>query len=393
MAERLSRLLDAVGSVSTALLAADAGEAGQAGAGSGDGVKATSALDVVATEARKLAGADAGLVLLPTGEGGLEVVAASADRPEGLVGTVIEPDSPVVEHLLAGEPVFIDDSATDPRMTTAIAPRFGPSMMLPLRSGSRVMGTLVLPRLRGAPGYTAEDHLFATQFAAQAALALLLADAQRDRERLAVYEERDRIARDLHDLVIQRLFATGLMLQGAQRRADDPTIDPEIKDGIGRAVDELDATIQEVRTAIFALQQSPAEAPSGLRTRVLREVSTVAVPLGFQPSVRFVGAVEARVGELSAKNLVAALREALSNALRHAGASRIDVVIDATAVLADGSSGVRLVVSDDGVGIPATGRRSGLNNLAQRAESLGGTSTYGPRPDGAGTAVVWEVPL
>jgi signal transduction histidine kinase len=383
MAERLARLLDAVGSVSHALLADD----------TDDTADSTRAMDIVASEARRLAGADAGLVLLPTGEGGLEVVAASADRPEGLVGTLIEPDSPVVEHLLAGEPVFVDDTASDPRMTSAIAPRFGPTMMLPLSSGNRVMGTLALPRLRGGPGYTEEERFFATQFAAQAALALLLADAQRDRERLAVYEERDRIARDLHDLVIQRLFATGLMLQGAQRRADSPAMDPEVKDGIGRAVDELDATIQEVRTAIFALHQSPAEAPSGLRTRVLREVSTIAGPLGFQPSVRFVGAVEARVGELSAKNLVAALREALSNALRHADASRIDVVIDATAVLDDGTAAVRLVVSDDGVGIPVNGRRSGLNNLARRAESLGGTSTYGPRPEGLGTAVVWEVPL
>lgn len=377
MAERLARLLDAVGSVGHALLTDDA----------------DSALDTVAAEARRLAGADAGLVLLPTGEGGLEVVAASADRPQGLVGTLVEPDSPVVAQLLAGVPVFVDDSATDPRMTTAIAPRFGPTMMLPLRSGSRVMGTLVLPRLRGGPCYTEEERFFATWFAAQATLALLLADAQRGRERLAVYEERDRIARDLHDLVIQRLFATGLMLQGARRRAEDPTAGAEVRDGIGRAVDELDATIQEVRTAIFALQQSPTEAPSGLRTRVLREVSTVAVPLGFQPSVRFVGAVEARVGELGAKNLVAALRETLSNALRHAEASRIDVVIDATAVLDDGTAAVRLLVSDDGVGIPAGGRRSGLSNLARRAESLGGTATYGPRPDGLGTAVVWEVPL
>jgi signal transduction histidine kinase len=379
MAERLAKLLDAVIAVSTTLLDTDA-----------DGGSGADALNTVAAQARRLADASAGIVLLPTGEGGLEVVAASADRPEGLVGIVIEPDSPVAAHLLAGEPVFVEDSATDLRMSTVIAPRFGPSMMLPLRSGGRVVGTLALPRLRGEPGYTEEERFFATQFAAQAALALLLSDSQRDRERLAVYEERDRIARDLHDLVIQRLFATGLMLQGAQRRADDPGV----KDGIGRAVDELDATIQEVRTTIFALQQSPAETPSGLRTRVLREVSTVAVPLGFQPSVRFVGAVDARVGERSAKNLVAALREALSNVLRHAGATRVDVIVDSTAFLDDGTTAaVRLVVSDDGVGIPLTGRRSGLHNLVRRAESLGGTSTFGSRPDGDGTAVVWEVPL
>ncbi|MBK3590434.1 histidine kinase, partial [Streptomyces sp. MBT57] len=138
-------------------------------------------------------------------------------------------------------------------------------------------------------------------------------------------------ARDLHDLVIQRLFATGMMLESAQRRS----VVPEVRTGVGRAVDELDVTIQEIRTAIFALQQEPAEAPSGLRTRVLREINMAAVPLGFKPSHRFLGAVDSLVGELTGKNLVAALREALSNAFRHARASVIDVVVDATATLPD----------------------------------------------------------
>lgn len=349
------------------------------------------ALAVVAEQARKLADSAAGIVLLPDEEGGLEIVAVSADDPAGIMGTQIPTDSPVVEQLLAGEPVFVDDSATDPRMVTDIAQRFGPSMMLPLKSGGRVLGTLATPRSRGARPFTGAERTLATQFAAQAALALVLADAQRDRERLAVYEDRDRIARDLHDLVIQRLFATGMMLESAQRR----TIVPDVAQGVGKAVDELDVTIQEIRTAIFALQQGPAEAPSGLRTRVLREIGTAAVPLGFQPSAGFVGPVDSRVGELTGKNLIAALREALSNAFRHAQASRIEVVVDATIRLPDGTDGVRLTVADDGIGIPENGRRSGLRNLANRAESLGGSSTYGPGlgEGGTGTTVVWEAPL
>ncbi|KWT62960.1 histidine kinase [Streptomyces albus subsp. albus] len=349
------------------------------------------ALAVVAEQARKLAESAAGIVLLPTDDGGLEIVAASADDPAGLVGTQMPPESPVAAQLLAGEPVFVEDSATDPRMVTDVAPRFGPSMMLPLKSGGRVLGTLATPRARGARPFSAAERTLATQFAAQAALALVLADAQRDRERLAVYEDRDRIARDLHDLVIQRLFATGMMLESAQRRA----VVREVQEGIGKAVDELDVTIQEIRTAIFALQQGPAEAPSGLRTRVLREIGTAAVPLGFQPSASFVGPVDARVGELTGKNLIAALREALSNAFRHADASRIEVVVDSTVKLPDGRDGVRLTVADDGVGIPEGGRRSGLRNLAKRAESLGGSSTYGPGlgEDGGGTMVTWEAPL
>lgn len=263
-------------------------------------------------------------------------------------------------------------------------------MMLPLHGG-RVLGALATPRARGDRPFTEAERTLATQFASQAALALMMAEAQRDRERLAVYEDRDRIARDLHDLVIQRLFATGMMLEGAQRKS----VVPEVQLGVGKAVDELDVTIQEIRTAIFALQQGPAEAPSGLRTRVLREINMAAVPLGFKPAHRFVGPVDVLVGELTGKNLIAALREALSNAFRHAEASRIEVVVDATVQLPDGSQGVRLTVADDGVGIPEGGRRSGLRNLGRRAEALGGSSTYGPGTgeDGGGTAVVWEAPL
>ncbi|KUJ70321.1 histidine kinase [Streptomyces albus subsp. albus] len=355
------------------------------------GGDAEDALLVVAEQARRLAGSTAGIVLVPEENGGLEIVAANADDPSGLVGTVVSPQAAIVPRLLAGEPVFIEDSATDPRMTTSIAERYGPSMMLPLRSGERVLGILATPRRRGDRPFTEHERTLATQFAAQAALALVLAEAQRDRERLAVYEDRDRIARDLHDLVIQRLFATGMMLESAQRQAAAS----EVRQQIGQAVDELDATIQEVRTAIFALQQGPAEVPSGLRTRVLREIGTAAVPLGFQPSVSFLGAVDTRVGEMTAKNLVAALREALSNAFRHARAERIEVTVDATATLPDGRDGVRLTVADDGVGIPAGGRRSGLRNLARRAEALGGSCTYGPGlgTGGGGTAVVWEAAL
>ncbi|MEW1658343.1 MULTISPECIES: GAF domain-containing protein [unclassified Streptomyces] len=349
------------------------------------------ALAVVAEQARKLADSAAGIVLLPDEDGGLEVVAVSADDPTGILGTQIPHDSPVTEQLLAGEPVFVSDSAGDPRTVTDLAPRFGPSMLLPLKSGGRVLGTLATPRARGGRPFSAAERTLATQFAAQAALALVLADAQRDRERLAVYEDRDRIARDLHDLVIQRLFATGMMLESAQRRTEVPAVAQRV----GKAIDELDVTIQEIRTAIFALQQSPAEAPSGLRTRVLREIGAAAVPLGFQPSAQFLGPVDVKVGELAGKNLIAALREALSNAFRHAAASRIEVVVDATVSLPDGTPGVRLTVADDGVGITEGGRRSGLKNLAKRAESLGGSSTYGPGlgDDGGGTTVRWEAPL
>ncbi|MGW6648482.1 histidine kinase [Streptomyces sp. CB02130] len=330
------------------------------------GSDAADALMTVAEQARVLAGASAGVILQPTEAGGMEIVTASTpDDPAGIVGTVIEPGSAVLVQLLGGEPVFIDDSATDPRMTTGVRSRFGPSMMLPLQSGGRLIGTLALPRRRGERPYTDLDRLLATQFASQAALALVLADAQADREQLAVYEDRDRIARDLHDLVVQRLFATEMMLESTRRRAasDEESGDAtEAGQGgaaeeqaeagvlLGRAVDELDSTIQEVRTAIFALQQPPAAAPSTFRGRVLRETGGAAALLGFPPSVQFTGAVDALVGEETGRELLAALRGALAAAHRRPGVTAIEVEVDATVRLPDGRGGVRLVVADDGRG-------------------------------------------
>lgn len=311
------------------------------------GTNATDALMTVAERARILADASAGVILQPTEDGGMEIVTASTlDDPAGIVGTTIEPGSPVLVQLLGGEPVFIDDSATDPRMTTHVRTRFGPSMMLPLQSGGRLIGTLALPRRRGGRPYTAVDRLLASQFASQAALALVLADAQHNREQLAVYEDRDRIARDLHDLVVQRLFATEMMLESTRRRAATPETDELLT----RAVDELNSTIQEVRTAIFALQQPPTDAPSTFRGRVLRETGGAAAVLGFQPSVQFTGAVDSLVRQPADRQLLAALRSALAAAHRRTGVSAIEVEVDATARLPDGRPAVRLAVADDGQG-------------------------------------------
>ncbi|MFI1481554.1 GAF domain-containing protein [Streptomyces sp. NPDC020747] len=374
-AEQRERWIDGSVAVTTALLS---------------GGDADEALQVVAEQARRLSDSAAGLVLLPAAEGGLEIVAVASERPSKALGLVVPAENEVIGELLAGEAVFVEDAATDPRMLSDLARGYGPTMLLPLQSGGRVLGTLVMARAEGTRPFSETERNLATRFASQAALALMMAEAQRDRERLAVYEDRDRIARDLHDLVIQRLFATGMMLESAQRRSAVP----EVRQGVGKAVDELDVTIQEIRTAIFALQQEPAEVPTGLRTRVLREINMAAVPLGFRPAHYFVGPVDTAVAELTAKNLVAALREALSNAFRHAGASRIDVTVDATVRLPDGRPGVRLSVTDDGVGIPEGGRRSGLKNLARRAESLGGNSWYGPGggEESGGASVVWEAP-
>jgi GAF domain-containing protein len=325
------------------------------------GERAADALVTVAEGARALADAAAGVILQRTAAGGMEIVTASTyEDPGDIVGTTIEPGSPVLVQLLGGEPVFIDDSATDPRMTTHVRHRFGPSMMLPLQADGRLIGTLALPRRPGDRPYTAVERLLATQFASQAALALVLADAQHSRERLAVYEDRDRIARDLHDLVVQRLFATGMMLESTQRRTDESDQAHEL---LGRAVDELQSTIQEVRTAIFALQQPPAEAPTTLRGKALRETAAASALLGFQPSTHFRGPVDALVPDQVATQLLTTLRRALTTASRRPGVSRLEITVDVTRPLPDGRDVVRLTVdsdSDDNVGGTAVSWQSPL---------------------------------
>jgi GAF domain-containing protein len=207
--------------------------------------------------------------------------------------------------------------------------RWVEGMLLPLEAGGRLIGTLALSRGRGARPYTAVERHLATQFASQATLALVLADARRGRQRLVVYEDRDRIARDLHDLVVQRLFATGMMLESTQRRSPPG----DVHDMLGRAVDELQSTVQEVRTAIFALQQSPADAPTSLRGRVLRETASAAALLGFPPSTHFTGPVDNRVPDEIAARLLTALRRALADASRRRDVTRVEVAVDATTTL------------------------------------------------------------
>ncbi|MGA5561120.1 GAF domain-containing protein [Streptomyces platensis] len=338
-ARQRRRWIEGAASVTTALLA-----------GPEPRSTATHALTVVAEQGRELAEAATGAVLLPHAEGGMEVVAISTVlsedvRTEAFHGW-IPPASPVLHQLHAGLAVFSDDFAADPRSISPLSRHYGPTMLLPLRSNGRVLGALALCRMSGDRRFSHTERTLGTQFAAQAAVALMLVDRHRDRERLAVFEDRDRIARDLHDLVIQRLFATGMLLETARRKA----LLPEVREGLGEAIDELDATIQEIRTAIIALQQGPSEAPPGLRTRVLRAAGAA---LGGRPSVQFVGPVDARVDERTGRELLAALEEALTAV--GAPPPRVSVVVDTTAALPDGRPGVRLTVrSPDGSHPPVT---------------------------------------
>ncbi len=279
----------------------------------------------------------------------------------------------------------VDADALLGRTTDDVPSDAGPTMVVPMVTGTETRGMLLLANQPDMPEFTADERAMAQAFADQAALALTLAEAQQEHERLAILEDRDRIGRDLHDLVIQRLFATGMMLEGARRLVDEPNVAGRLD----RAVQELDATILEVRSTIFALHESGADEPTGLRGRLLREVGAASHGLGFEPTCRFDGLVDSLVPAETAEQLIAAVREALSNVSRHAKAhwARVSVSVDDRDVV--------LIVTDDGVGLSKEGlRRSGLANLQRRAEDLGGSFRLEPvEDDGSGTRLVWRVPV
>jgi signal transduction histidine kinase len=221
-------------------------------------------------------------------------------------------------------------------------------------------------------------------FAGHAGLALELASAheaaQQSAHRVLLLEDRGRIARDLHDQVIGRLFATGLGIQSLAGRMGDP----DDTERLNAFVDDLDRAIQTIRHSIFELR-STGEA-RGFRAAVLGIVRDAASALGFDPAVRLVGPLDQAVDPPHAEQAVAVLREALNNAARHARAHTVDVTVSAT------GHELRVMVADDGVGLGPTSRRSGLDNLRTRAERLGGWFSLSAGPDG-GTRLDWMVPL
>ena len=255
----------------------------------------------------------------------------------------------------------------------------GWAILLPLGAPGNVRGVLTVGRDPGSLPFPQQAIEMVTTFAAQAGIALELAQHRHDSERLAVLQDRDRIARDLHDLVIQRLYATGMSLQGTA-----PLITrPDVADRVSSAVDALDETIREIRSTIFSLQSHGDVKQQGLRAKILEVVEEMTMPLGFAPSLRLVGPLDEEVDREIGDHLLGALREALSNAARHAGASKVDVTVDA-----DGD-GLVLRVRDNGKGLGGGTRRSGLANLADRASELGGMLRVGPA-EGGGTDLEWR---
>jgi signal transduction histidine kinase len=285
--------------------------------------------------------------------------------------------------MASGKPLAVEDFSSDPR-AAAVARQhlaLGPAVLIPLGPAGEVRGVLTAGRHQGALPLSPAAVEMVTTFAAQAGIGIELAEHRRDAQRLALFEDRDRIARDLHDRVIQRLFATGMSLQGATALMRDS----ETAHRVEQAVDALDETIRDIRSAIFSLQARGQADQPGLRTRVLSIVEEMTGPLGHAPSLRMAGQLDARVPGRIAEQLLAALREALANVAKHARASRTDVIVEA-------GSDLLLLVRDNGVGLSETTRRSGLGNLADRARELGGMFQVNSA-EGDGTELEWRVPL
>ena len=345
----------------------------------------TVVLQLVADTVARLARADVVAVVLPTDDDpdSLEIRVVSGQGAEVLrlqrylrTGTL---DEAAME---AGEGVLLDavqDQDQDLRVHLTEAMSVGPVMALPLVSDWGPRGAIVVGRIAARPRFTRAELDLAGGFAAQAALALELADARADQQRLTVVEDRNRIARDLHDHVVQRLYASGLGLQGAlTTQADGP-----LKGLLERTVAELGETIRQVRTSIFALTDTDLVGP---RAAVLDVLRRTGAGLRTSPRVTFTGPVDTAVDEEMVSDLTAVVGEAVTNVVRHAEADMVEVGVHVH------GGWLRVAVSDDGVGLADARRGHGLENLARRADRAGGRLTLGVA-DAGGLLLRWEVPL
>ncbi|WP_112134265.1 GAF domain-containing sensor histidine kinase [Glycomyces dulcitolivorans] len=369
--ERLRALLDAVISI-------------------GSDLELAAILDRIVAAACKLVDARYGAMGVLDGAGGLadfrtqglsrEEIEALGDPPtgRGILGHIIDHPEPLRLIDLSAHPASVGFPPGHPPMRTFLG--------VPVTVGDKAWGNLYLTDKGGGELFTEDDEAIIQALAAAAGVAIdnarlytELAASQAERERLVVFRDRDRIGRDLHDLVIQRLFATGLQLQSIVHLVDEP----EAATRINSAVDEIDGAIADLRAAIFSLHTDSDKAFSAT---VRGLCGVVRHHLGFAPQVEFEGPVDRAVPELVRIEVLAMLREALSNTARHAKASRVTVSIAVDAAV------LRMRVADDGCGIPAQAPRRGLANLASRAASLGGEFSVGAvKP--SGTELTWTIPV
>jgi signal transduction histidine kinase len=260
----------------------------------------------------------------------------------------------------------------------------GPVMAVPLWGHNKSQGALVVGRRAGRRAFTRADLELAVTFATHAAIARDLADARADQQRLALLKDRARIARDLHDHVIQRLFAAGLTMQSMAATAAIP----EFADRLDSVIVNINDTIRQIRTSIFQLQASDSTTPAGVRSIVLEIIDQIIPALGFTPMTRFSGPLDTAVPSAAMDAIAAVVREAVTNVAKHARATTLEVELSLD------NHQLSVDVSDNGIGLKTNDkpRRSGLDNLKRRADIWEGTFTLTAN-EPTGTRLNWTIPL
>lgn len=337
-------------------------------------------LDVIAERMSALLGTSLVAVAVPQGADEFILTAVHGSEADHLRGRVFPAAGTLTARALATRmAVSVDGQQRAAQFDWQ--PGLGPTVAIPLFVRDEALGVLTVSRPQDGPAFTDADLDMAFSFAAQASIALEVVRGREDRRRFDTSRDRVRIARDLHDHVIQKLFGAGLTLQ-----AISSTVDPETSDAIDTQVDAIDTAIRDIRTIIFALGSGDRRGAKGLRDRLLDVMSEVDDSLPTPPRVSFAGPLDSLITSALADDLAAVLREALTNVVKHAHAHEVDIMVAAD------EGRVELVVQDDGIGIPSSGRRSGLTNIAARAELHAGTCRITARPTG-GTRIEWTVPI
>ena len=340
------------------------------------------ALRLIALRSRQVADACASALVLPGWEGRWVLEIADGEGAESLIGTVMPAEGRAVSVVRAGVGRRVTELSTEPSMLVPTLRAYGPALYAPLVSGEDHVGVLMLLRHVGEREFTDADLATAQTFAGQAALALQLADGRRRSEEAELLEERARISRDLHDLVVQELFAMGMRLSRLRERAD-----PAVVASLDSSLESLDRVVRQIRSTIRALRD-PDDA-TGLVDRLHGEANRAHISLGFHPQLQLhpVIGLDDLVPSDIADDVVAVVREGLSNAARHARARSVTVHVEAD------DRQVVAEVRDDGVGVPAEAdRRSGLDNLTERARRHDGDCTTTAR-EGGGTVLSWRASL
>ena len=373
-----------------------------------EGADEEDVLETIVSKAREVAHADAVALVLPSigDEWMLEI--ADGEGTADLIGTVMPAEGRSMRVLESGHGMVVDSLSRTRVLRVPALRRYGPALYAPMITSGRSIGVLIMFRNVGEKEFVELDLTTAESFAGQAALALVLAEARQAQDLAALFDERERIARDLHDLAIQQLFATGMQLETIRRRAGRGVQPTELEEVVEQALDSVDSTVRQIRSIVHSLRDPDADV--GIVERLRREASLARTGLGFAPSLvmevrgRVIDSddelsgdadlAEEIVGPEASDDVVAVVREGLANAARHAQAAsvQVNVVIGGQDDSDPADNSVYVSVEDDGVGLPEFATRSsGLSNLEARARQHGGTFAARLGTE-RGSKLEWEIP-